>query len=157
MSKEKAKKPEFKRVFKGEQEIIHDLYRLAPVAVKRNMGWNPQKPIIETTEHKHFYHNIDSDGKPQTHCGPSLGHTHEVKVIGVNEDGSPKLQVGPAVVLTREKGGKVFRPYKYDQHTHEVEYIQSEVMKPRKYDEEALKSINLMMAKESSLAKSPTE
>ena len=157
-SKSKEQEVSIKRKFKGEEEIYHDLFCLEETETIKDVGWNPQRPLIEKFNHKHFYHTVDSDGKKQTHCTPSLGHTHEVKVVGTEEDGSPKIEIGPAVVVMKKKmGGKQSLPYKFDNHTHESRYMYSEKLSVRKYSDEALASISKVKQQDTELLRAPTE
>lgn len=155
-----AKKPatksqEIKRRLKGERTIFHDLFRLEEKEVLKDIGWDA--PKMEKFNHKHFFHTVDSDGKEQVYCTPSLGHTHEVKIVGQDESGEPIVEVGPAIVVIKKKGIKQAHAYRYDKHTHDATYLYSEELKVRKYNEEALAKISQMKAHEAAMSKSPTE
>lgn len=120
---------EFKRVFKGEQLLNHDLYKLEPTNLVRNASYNEDAPIYENVEHSHFFHSIDSRGKPQTHCNKVGGHFHEISI-----DDNGKAHCGPPIREVKiKKHGRTFTKYevmKDDIHTHKVVYRFSEKVKP---------------------------
>lgn len=116
-----------KRVFKGEHEFYHDLFKLEVANFQKNLSWNPKKPNLIPMEHCHIFHSYDSDGKKQTRCNAIGGHTHEVRIFP-NEAGDLVGECSPAI------GG-----YSTDEHTHEVVYQDSQKMKARKMNAEAVK------------------
>lgn len=132
---------EFKRRVRGEDEVWHDLIRLETAEPRRNISFHEdaeQHPIWERIPHKHFYHTVDSDGKPQKYATPANGHTHEIKIIGKDEDGKPIVEVGDAVVIIKGKEYPL-KTSRMDNHRHEASYIHSEKFKKRVYSEDFLK------------------
>jgi len=132
---------------KGNREFRHDLYKLLISKVKKNYSYKIGDPNIWDVEHCHFYHNKDSKGKEQEYCQPIAGHFHKIDVW-VEEDGSIKAKCGPPMQKVRIK----IRPGKYkkviqgisfendhgdmspipDNHTHDVVYVESEVLSDKK-------------------------
>jgi hypothetical protein len=111
--------------------------------MRKNMGYNPKKPVWESIEHAHLYHTVDSSGKPLTKCTPVGGHFHDVEMHENPDGGAPILKVGPPMryIGTVEDGRivKTVAPVKGDNHTHEAVYLHSEKIKPRRMSEEYLK------------------
>lgn len=135
-----ASQPDFNRRVKGTEEVWHDLFRLDVAEPRKNISFQEGKEFAlwEKMPHKHFFHSVDSDGKKQIYATPALGHTHKVEVVGADEDGKPILEVGPAVVVLKNKEYKLNED-KMDVHVHEAAYIKSEKVKKRTYSEEFLK------------------
>ena len=130
----------FERRVRGDEEVWHDLIRLEVASPRRNISFHEdaaKNPIWETIPHKHFYHTVDSDGKPQAYATPANGHTHKVEIVGKDESGKPIVKVGPAIVIVKKE---VFNlnTTKLDQHTHEASYIHSEKFKKRTYSQDFL-------------------
>ena len=145
-----------KRILKGEQTIHHDLFRLESSVTKKNIAYGEQ-PIWEPLEHKHFFHSINSDGKPQDRCAPSAGHFHYVTVEEKNGELIAKCSE-PMSMKTYKKNGRMVReavPYQNDSHTHSVTYLQSEEVKQRVFSEDALQAINLIKNREAQRLSNP--
>ena len=135
-----------KRVFKGEKEVHHDLYKLQVAEVVKNSSWWSSKPTFIGHEHTHMFHSIDSNGKEQFYSTNTAGHCHKV-TFKLDSDGMvipESIVVGPPV--RKSKNGDVRlaiqhsaegSPMKYDDHTHDMLYIQSEVIKVRRKNEAA--------------------
>ena len=141
------------RVMKGTREIVHDLFKLRPAMLKRNISWKYKLPSIIELEHSHVFHSIDGDTfQPNKYCAPVGGHFHEITVDWdrPGKDGGPLVTCGPAlqIIKTRvddeviteivpvefevhEKLKKKGRGDIVDNHTHEVEYIDSETLSAR--------------------------
>lgn len=128
---EPTKQP-LKRVYKKQQLLDHDLFKLEPAGMQRNVGYNEDHPIYDTVEHSHYYHTIDSRGAIQNRCTKIAGHFHEmIEMV----DGSYQVS-GPMVETVRMVNGrrvktvsKVADKYiKY--HTHDLTYLGSEKIKP---------------------------
>lgn len=132
--KKVAKKKAVKRVYKGDQEVDHDLFKLKLASAKKNVSWT-DKPRYEMVPHQHFFHTYDSSGKKQAYCSPVAGHTHKVEVEEV--DGEFKLVVGPAIKKSRSKTA----PIPHDDHTHDVEYVLSEKLTVREANKDAQNDI----------------
>lgn len=142
MSKTTKKLSEPKRVYKGDLEIDHDLFKLEVSTMRKNISINETDPLYTGVEHCHFFHSYDSNGRKQDSCAPIAGHTHEVEMF-VNADGDIDAKVGPAVV---KKGGK-YVPFANDNHTHDATYLRSEKIKIRTVNNEAVKAYDAHMSK----------
>lgn len=129
----------FERKEKLQGEFSHHLYKLEVTMMRRNISYNPDKPIYEGAEHVHFYHSVNSDGVTQDSASPVGGHTHEV-VFGTDENGKDFMKCGQP---SKKYKGK-FYPVKDDNHTHEITYIDSEerVIKRRVYNPEVVAAYN---------------
>jgi len=141
MFKKEQEQAEFKRRVRGDEEVWHDLIRLEMAEPRRNISFHEnadQNPIWERIPHKHFYHTVDSDGNPQKYATPANGHTHEIKIIGKDEEGKPIVEVGDAVVIIKNKEFPL-KTSKMDNHRHEATYIHSEKFQKRVYSEDFLK------------------
>lgn len=141
------------RVYKSSQEVDHDLFKLTVAKMIKNGGFNPDVPMIEHHEHTHWFHTVDSSGRPQVASTPTGGHHHAVKVI-VGKDGVPTLEVSEPrrwvkrkVRGTRNKFKRVEEPVfigtgedaEKDTHTHDVQYCGSEKITLRQPNVEAAK------------------
>lgn len=128
-----------KRRLKGEQKVYGDLFKLLVTNCQKNFG-TEIAPRLLPVEHCHFFHSFDSNGRKMTRCSSIAGHYHECKMV--EENGSLKLEVGPAVwnvdverrVLNNVIGG--------DNHKHDSEYISSEEVTVRKISAESAKMMN---------------
>jgi len=106
---------EAKIVMKGNRQIRHDLFKLAPAKMTKNNGWKQGLPILVHHEHTHIFHSrSEKTGKVNVHCSPAGGHFHEVVVDWtktvkktVELDGvmqeieSPMVKCGPALCIHR--------------------------------------------------------
>lgn len=161
MSKKKSpQKKEMQRVYKDSREFDHDLYKLENDIINLNASPFDEEGdwVDDRREHKHFYHTHDSDGKKHTHCAMSVGHSHEILWEEVNGEMVPKC--GPAVTQKRIKKGrnvvKEWRPIRErSQHTHDVAYMFSEKIKPRKMNQEAAMAMNAKIQEEANLKANP--
>ena len=131
-----------KRFYMGNAEFEHDVFKLQPANMRKNMGYNPASPLWEMIEHSHIYHSINSRGQKQVTCTPIGGHCHEVVVKETG--GVPEIvSVGPPVVKRIKKEGNrrvpVWAPIAGDDHTHKVGYIRSEKIRPAKINKEFVK------------------
>lgn len=134
------------RIFKQSQQLHHDLYVLEPAEMKKDtsIGKTGDPRFLHPITHQHFYHSIDQTGKKLNHSSMIGMHFHEMEVVE-QLDGPPKVicKSGP-LVWGRKKHphtGKWMRvkvPVNaYDDHRHEVTYLQSEIITPRKANPEA--------------------
>lgn len=135
------------RIFKQSQQLHHDLYILSPEAMIKDtsIGKVGDSQFFVPVQHQHFFHTIDSNGKPMKECGQIGGHFHEMEVIP-GKDGEPpqvKCVSGPMIWAREKRGDKFVRVKRpansYDTHTHETTYLQSEIVTPRKANAEAAK------------------
>lgn len=121
------------RNLKGTRKVHHDLFKLKSTTFLKNLGL-PSKPHWIPTEHCHFFHTRDSNGRLMTHASSIGGHTHRVTVKVV--DGLFVAECGPAEI--KVKGDRVVQ-FPNDQHTHEIEYLWSEEVEARKMNQSAAK------------------
>lgn len=145
-----------KRIYKNEQKLIHDLFKLLPAQVLQDHGFE-NSPMIVKMEHSHLFHTIDSSGRPQKTCVPIGGHFHFVEVVP-QKDGAPGLRIsGPKKWAQKKiRGSKntervaidvTMQDGSIDQHTHDFQYIGSEEITMRKVNMEAVKYESEMAAK----------
>jgi hypothetical protein len=125
----------FERNLEKNKEVHHDLFRLEVANTRKNLDWTGlvEKANWQTIPHVHFYHTVDSDGKTQKFSAPTAGHFHE-QIIERNEDGDiVSIECGPPMVMHKGKP----HPYANDKHTHDVTYLESEMVQRRVRDNEA--------------------
>ena len=131
----KQKKAE--RIFRGEVDITHDLFKLNVANTHKNVSISLSNPYYEAVPHIHFFHTHDSNGKRLTSCNSVGGHYHEVTVF--EKDGEFHAECGPAIT----KKGKKLAPTthmignKLDDHRHDISYVRSEIIKARKLNKDA--------------------
>jgi hypothetical protein len=139
-----------KKVMKGTREFEHDLFKLRPAIMKKNISWRAKAPTIVTLEHSHIFHSInDTTMQANKYCTPTGGHFHEVTVdwSRKNPRGDGPLTIcGPALHhVSKKAGGRQFKnilPVQFetlneatgqdamlvDDHRHDVEYIDTETL-----------------------------
>lgn len=140
-----VKKPvEPKRVMRGTQTLHHDLVKLELSHMQKNLG-TAISPRWVPTEHVHYYHSIDSKGRPQKHASPVGGHTHEV-ILKTDSKGNIVAEIGPAIVLYSNGKSEYL---KHDNHTHESSYLGSDIVELKKASQDAIASLSQQMAKHS--------
>ncbi len=126
------------RVYAKSQTLDHDLFKLKLAYVKKVLVPNGD-PV--PTEHVHYFHSIDSSGRTQENSNQVGGHYHPIEVSHV-ENGVPVVKCGPPMVWISKTVGKktqrVAVPYHLDEHTHEMEYLGSQVIQLRKANTEAM-------------------
>ena len=147
-AKKTAKKQPVKPVLKmkGSKEFQHDLYKLEVNTFKKNTSYKYGVVSVQPTEHVHYYHSINSQGKPLQYSSACGGHFHEIETYIDPDTGEMKAKCGPPLqYVTRTKGNDSVREikkvrwvntqqlddddrptYVYDNHTHEVSYIETE-------------------------------
>lgn len=138
-------KPQTKRIWKGMQTFIHDLFKAKVCKMKRNVSFVWGDPRIVDTEHTHFFHTFNSQGKPQKYTNTVGEHFHEIE-WGEDDEGNLVARCGPPLRYGTHKmpnGRKVRRIEKVswkdmsensfntegvirDDHVHEMQYIRSE-------------------------------
>jgi hypothetical protein len=145
-----------KRVFGKKLDLLHDLYKLKVANALRYIGFDEKGHLINPIqdgqfnhmdwtqiEHCHFFHTIDQRGQAQRTCTTINGHFHDVELVSEATDDSPAVYrcSGPKkVVMDRVNGRMVKRIINvpFDDHTHDVSYLRSEVLQPRKLSSDAL-------------------
>jgi hypothetical protein len=155
-----------KRVFKQSTEFIHDLYKLDVGKAIKYIGWveggEHQSPFDDSgrfnntdwthIEHCHFFHTIDQRGQNQDKSTPTAGHFHLVKETKPATDEEPaQYEVsGPMQFVLVKKGGSKVKQIKavpHDTHSHDINYIKSDVIKPRSISAEAAQAASMFIAK----------
>lgn len=148
------------RIYKGQQKVDHDLFKLKVASMRKNVSFN-DKPEIVSFEHCHIFHTVDSYGQKQFTTNAVGGHFHEVTVIENPNGGVPKLEISepkkwvvkkvrgrkkkiavPVVLVDDEEGKEV------DTHTHEFEYLGSSQIHLRKPNLEFAKFDSALRAKQ---------
>lgn len=141
---EKAQRAQ--RVYKNATELDHDLFKLEPAIMKKNVSFT-DVPSYVNVEHCHIYHTISSDGKKQVKCTPTGGHFHLVEVVKEATDTEPPvLKVGPPLKevwqrdrYTRKTKRVTVAFDEADDHRHPIVYVRSEKIRPRKLNNEFVK------------------
>jgi hypothetical protein len=151
-----SQSPKFQRKYRGTQTLHHDLFKLKVENMAKNVSIDENNPVIVGVEHAHFFHTIDSQGRPQDRCNPVGGHFHMVTPrknkdgsFVVDIDGNPIVEVSKPLRMVQRKNarGKVtvevenvsIGDGKIDEHVHEVEYMGSDKIQARKINAEAMK------------------
>lgn len=131
-----------KRIFKRSTEKVHDLYKLlVATCTKSATDYTPLTKI----EHVHHYHSIDSKGVAQNTCISVSGHFHVMEVVEpASDEGPAVLKCSPPMIWVRakERGQWVKRlqlASRDDNHTHEVQYVDSHKFTPAKINPEFVK------------------
>lgn len=155
MSKKQAQDQNQGRVYKSEYTFEHDLYVLDVQDVVKNVEWNPDaKPMYEAFPHKHMFHSYDSDGRQQTRCNAAVGHFHEIELVSQGEGKPPLAKCGPAVKEVMKKQGNTYKKIIQElqgreAHTHKVIYKNSERLRSRQTNPEAIKLQSQIITKQS--------
>lgn len=95
------------RVFRGEQKVHHDLFRLQLAKMLKNVGIDDQAPDVEKVDHTHFYRTVDSNGKSLAASAPVGGHHHNVKV-SYDDKGNIQMAVDASGKIKRDAEGKPY-------------------------------------------------
>ena len=128
-----------KRVTQGTQDINHDLFKLEVAMMKKNVSFVLDDPKYEDVEHCHFFHTVDSSGRPQSQCNPVGNHFHEIKVIDKGEGNVPEIQVSHPKRHSKKGKKIIVIDCPDDHHTHTVTYKGSQIVKPRQVNAEYIK------------------
>lgn len=153
-----AKTIKNKRIFGKKTNLMHDLYKLTVARAIRYIGFqeggehrNPKgydgKQAFDQAnwthiEHCHFFHTIDTRGQVQPNSTTINGHWHEMVLVSPATEESAAVYKcsGPKkLVMDRIHGQLVKRviDVPFDDHSHDVEYINSKVLQPRTLSAEA--------------------
>lgn len=128
------------RTLKGTRKIHHDLFQLLEAPVRKDLGWDPKNPLIKEYGHVHFFHSVDSSGKPQFYCAPSAGHIHRVEhEIVDNKPAITKIGVPLRTISAKKKKDFVVDPKNRleDRHIHKTVYLESEEIDVRSVNPKA--------------------
>jgi hypothetical protein len=134
-----------KRQFQTQKSFMHDLYKLEVSHFLQNQAIDGHEPDYVKTEHVHYFHTIDSNGKEQTKSNSVGGHFHKIEVIEQGPDLPPivKCASGPMKEVKVKIMGKYKTQYvpanDVDSHTHDVTYLKSNVITERIRNAEAAK------------------
>lgn len=140
------------RVFTHTVEAFSDLFKLEVAKVIKNHGVHVSGKTPDTDpedfkawEHTHPFRTRDSDGKSLNTSASISGHFHVVETAP-NPEGAELPPIilscsGPMIMGRTKKNGKwVQSPIPlndYDDHTHEVTYVQSHKIQAREINIEA--------------------
>lgn len=129
------------RVYKSTQEVDHDLFKLRPATMQKNVSFS-EIPQYEPIEHCHIFHTVDSNGTRQETCNAVGGHFHKMEVVQ-NADGVPTVRCSKPMRWVQKKVNgrfqKMLEEFSDDKHTHDVQYLGSEKIKLRETNMEAAK------------------
>lgn len=129
------------RVYAGNMELDHDLFKLEVAPMMKDLSWSDIPNYVQV-EHCHFYHTIDSSGRKLLESSSVGGHFHEM-FLTEQQGKAPSVVCGPPVkyVLKKVAGRwkKVTEQIKADSHVHNVKYVSSEKVQLRKMNAEYLK------------------
>lgn len=149
IKKEIAPKP-FERTFSKTREIVSDVFRLEAAPVMKQVGietdYNKDPDSFRNFDHTHVFRTFDSDGKRHDRCCSTAGHFHDV-VWEYDEAGKPVVASvsGPRTMSRKMVKGKwvqVSAPINnFDDHTHDITYLQSHKVPARTTNIEATKVI----------------
>jgi hypothetical protein len=126
---------------KGSEPFRHDLYKAGIARMKRNMSWKKGEVLIQEIEHVHFYHSVNSRGRPQRYTGTVGAHFHEVE-WSQDEKGNLVAKCGkPLTHRYRQAAGrqkKFMSEVKWydeekqqdvvDTHVHDMTYVHTEFL-----------------------------
>lgn len=141
-----------------EATFRHDVFVSTEADGIRNVGYEHLKPMLTRHKHKHIYHSHNNQGRKLNRTGSMIGHWHEVEHY-VDSEGNIRAKCGvplhevtyqdeeTGLVYTRieqvsfeeliKTGPNAGKRYKHvDDHTHELEYLGSEELNPRRITEQ---------------------
>lgn len=127
------------RILNKSVEFISDTFKLMPIAMLKNIGIDGRSKMIVPIEHCHIFHSYDSMGKKMKLCNHVGGHSHEI-TISVDKNGNFIAKCSPPI---QNSGSEKIIPE--DKHTHVVEYIKSETLKPIRLHPDAQRYISQYM------------
>jgi hypothetical protein len=133
MSKQPKKSNQ--RTFNRQQDLVHDLYKLQEAKAKKNVAWQEGIITLEDITHVHFFHSIDSAGNTQNTCVPINGHFHVMEMVTPPSATEPAVfKCSPPMRWVRKRDPYTGKWQKvaqvandYDQHTHDIKYVRSEI------------------------------
>lgn len=140
----------FERSFSKTRKIVSDVFKLMQATVLKQVGiekdYNKDPDSFKGFEHTHVFRTFDSDGKKHDRCCMTAGHFHDV-VWEYDNDGKPVVASvsGPKVMIRKQIKGKwtqvAVAANDYDDHTHDINYLQSHEVEARTTNIEATKVI----------------
>lgn len=145
-----------KRIYKHKRSFDHDLYKLRLGILRRNVSYQDGQDMWVRYEHVHFFHTIDSKGRPQKNSTAIGGHFHYMEKIGTGPDGLAIYKASkPMVEVWRKVQGKRRRvavPVIGDDHDHEVDYQYSEKITPRKMNKDFIRAYDAEQVAKTAIA-----
>lgn len=144
VQKDPKKTAQPKLKMKGEARFRHDLFKGSVGLFKSNKSYIYGDPKIVDVEHVHFYHSHNSQGRKQRYTNIVGGHFHEIKTK-VDKNGDIVAECGPPLTkkwlrMPNGENRSQVVPVEYwngythknvvDDHTHDFQYIHSEVLSP---------------------------
>jgi hypothetical protein len=142
-----------KRTYTATQAKDHDLYKCEVAKFLRDLSWQKDGSMRQEVEHCHFFHTIDSAGRPQETTNAVGNHFHEVTIIPAQNEGElDEVICGPAMTWEIQGKGRMKKRVmvaprvavntdneEIDEHTHEMSYQGSQRIQLRKPNIEAAK------------------
>lgn len=139
--------------FQKQAQRLHSLYKLATANFKKNTSFTSTPSWVDV-EHSHFFHSIDSSGQPQLQCVPIGGHFHEMILVTPATESKPAVyKCSTPLKKVRQKNANgeweiaSVPAANVDHHTHEVQYLHSEIWTPPTMNPEFVKLQAQMAAK----------
>jgi len=145
--KPKAKKKiKPKIVMRGTSKFWAHHFKASLSNMLKNRSYQYGVLKIEKLEHVHMFHSKNSQGKAMPYTAPVGGHFHEV-TISKDDEGNIIAECGPALQYVHKKlpNGRMKKSIQklawydaekdekvYDDHKHEMEYLDSEHLSPAK-------------------------
>lgn len=136
------------RRYRHSVKIQSDLFKASIEDAHKNLAWNEGDVKLEKVPHVHFFRTYDSDGKQLKTTNAVAGHFHEV-TVEFQKEGPPKVtSVSQAKRMVKRKiKGKFVQvaellpDFLEDTHTHDLEYIESNVVTARQGNVQAAQFI----------------
>lgn len=156
----KAGKKRWQPTYQTATNFESHLFELKTSKMLKNHSINQEDPnAILPVDHQHFFHTVDSSGKPQAHSTPTGAHFHAITVSWDPETGEPVAKCSGPMEYVNVKGRKSIQPLKkfkavtdkgddiIDRHTHDVQYLRTSNVQPRKVNAESVKTFDALEGK----------
>lgn len=148
-------KTQWKPTYQKQQAFDSHLFKLGDSKMKKKIVLGNNLEDVQEVTHNHFFHTVDSSGRPQEHSVAVGGHFHIMTVEVDPETGEPTAKCsGPKtyqwkknkrVIVdlpefgTDDKGDPI-----YDRHTHVVNYQRSSKVSQRTVSPEAVRAMDIL-------------
>jgi len=130
-----------KRFLKEDADILSDTWKLKVTTfIKRSDRSTVSNPIWENKEHTHIYRTYDSNGKELKTSNAVGGHYHEIKTF--ERDGEIFAECGPPIYNATYRDNNKNTRVPVDNHTHDMEFQGSDLIKHRKHNPKAQEFIS---------------
>lgn len=136
----------------GSRTMLHHLFRGQLAEFLKNRSFKPGNPDITKVPHQHFFHTINSAGRPQKFTAAVGGHFHEVQWRINKLTGELEAECGPPLKKVAFTGPDGLTQYEnvpvefkdttgsmgkrgaiiVDSHTHEMTYEKTDEISPDK-------------------------